>query len=296
MWKPRKILFPTKFDELSFLVVQQLLHLRDAGLEEIVFLFVVDREEVSFDIFRGLNEEYAAELEEKARARFQDWEKQLAGEGLTCSHRIELGDPAEQIIQVAREEAVDLIVAGRQRETPMEKVYLGGTSMTLIRHGDTPVMVCKPHVDDPDSDDRRSNPFERVIFATDFSEAAQRAATFLRGLNGAVQEVHVVHVLNERDLSGHSETEIRALKSEAENSLAKVAKDLDAQGWTVETHLRSGRTAKEILRARDDNDGTLIVMGTTGKHGLKELWLGSASHRCAEQSAVPVILVPAPKD
>ena len=33
-------------------------------------------------------------------------------------------------------------------------------------------------------------------------------------------------------------------------------------------------------------------MGTKGKHGVKEIWLGSASHRVAEGSPLPVLLVP----
>ena len=56
MQKIRKILIPTKFDELSFLVVKQLMRLKEAGLQEVVFLYVVDREEVSFDRLRGLDE------------------------------------------------------------------------------------------------------------------------------------------------------------------------------------------------------------------------------------------------
>ena len=47
MKKIRKVLFPTKFEDLSFPCIERLYPLKGAGLEEIVFLFVIDREEVA---------------------------------------------------------------------------------------------------------------------------------------------------------------------------------------------------------------------------------------------------------
>ena len=291
----KRILFPTKFEELSFVVVHQLLALRKAGLEEIVFLFVLDREDVSYNLFRGLDEELADKLRQEAESRFEDWEKQLADEGVRARHRIELGDPPGMIRRGAEEEGVDFVIAGRQRETLMEKVYLGGTSMALVRRSRIPVLVVKPVKDELGEDDRTRNPFERVILATDFSPNAQRAADFVKGIGAAIDELHLVHVLNSRDLDGWSEADVEAFENEAQAALDRVAADLASVG-EVETHLVKGHTAQEILRVRDDQDGTLIVMGTTGKHGIRELWLGSASHRCAELAPVPVLLVPGPSD
>ena len=42
MGRIRRILFPTKFEELSLPAVRDLYPLRDAGLEELLFLFVLD--------------------------------------------------------------------------------------------------------------------------------------------------------------------------------------------------------------------------------------------------------------
>lgn len=291
MPRMERILFPTKFDELSFVVVQQLLPLRQAGLEEIVFLFVIERDEVSFDRYRGFDEEYAEKLRGEAETRFEDWEKMLRAKGLRARHRIEVGDPAAEILQVAREEKVDLIVAGRQRETPLEKVYLGGTSMSLVRNSEIPVLVTKPVDDERGSDERVRNPFARVLFATDFSDASRRAQSVLESIGAAVAEIDVVTVLGDRDLVGRDEAEVGSRKAEAQAALDAVERDLSSAG-KVRTHLLRGGVTEEILRLQVDQDSTLILMGTTGKHGLKELWMGSSSHRCVEHSDVPVLLVP----
>ncbi len=40
----------------------------------------------------------------------------------------------------------------------------------------------------------------------------------------------------------------------------------------------------------------MIMMSSKGRHGVREIWLGSASHRVAELAPVPVVLVPTERD
>lgn len=288
----RKIFFPTKFEELSFLVVQQLLALKKAGLEEIEFLFVIDRDDVSFDRYRGFDEDAAAKLRHEAETRFEDWKKQLADEGVAATYKVEVGDPEAEILSAIKASGADLVVAGRQREKAIEKVYLGGTSMTIVRHSKVPVMICKPTADDRGADDRAMNPFERVLLATDFSDVAAAAEHFGAQLGAASSECHLAHVLNDRDTGGRDDSRFAAISAEAESELAQRQTALEATYPKVATHLCAGKTVEEILRLRTESDATIIVLGTTGRHGLSELWLGSASHRCVEMSDVPVLLVP----
>ena len=51
----KKILFPTNFEDLSFPTVEALYSLEKAGLEEIVFLFVIDRDEVAYNLLTGFD-------------------------------------------------------------------------------------------------------------------------------------------------------------------------------------------------------------------------------------------------
>jgi nucleotide-binding universal stress UspA family protein len=288
----RKIFFPTKFEELSFLVVQQLLALKRCGLEEIEFLHVIDRDDVSFDRYRGFDEELADKRRNAAATRFEDWKEQLAADGVKASFQIEVGEPEAEILSGIRKSKADLVVAGRQREKPMEKVYMGGTSMAVVRHSKTPVMICKPRADDLGSDDRAFNPFERVLLATDFSDIAAAAEDFGARLGGAASECHIAHVLNDRDTGGKKGSRFDEISATAKKSLSASAAKLEPTYPKVVSHLCAGKTVEELLRLRTESDATILVMGTTGRHGLKELWLGSASHRCVEHSDVPVLLVP----
>ena len=61
----RKILFATRFRELSFDALRALLEFKEAGLEEIVLLHVIEREKVGFVPYGGYLKEEEERLKKK---------------------------------------------------------------------------------------------------------------------------------------------------------------------------------------------------------------------------------------
>lgn len=288
----RKVLFPSKFEDLSFRCVERLYPLKAVGLEEIVFLFVIDREEVGFDLFRGFDKKLANQMREEARLHFEDWEKELAKQGIRARHVVEIGSPEGKILQVSCAEEVDLIITGRQRHVPADAIYLGGTSMGVIRRTAIPVLVCKHPHSEAACDLPGASAFERVLYATDFSADSLCGLEFLKRLQGITARVDVVHVMTEKDLRRGTADSLRAEEAECRGRLEALCAELRGLGMEAEPHLLAGAIADEVLQAAADRRATLILLGTKGKHGVKEIWLGSASHRVAESSTLPVLLVP----
>ena len=291
MKKIRKVLFPTKFEDLSFPCIERLYPLKKVGLEEIVFLFVVDREEVAGDLFRGFDKKLVEQLREEARLRFKDWSKEVEKEGIRCRHLVEIGRPEGKILEISCREEVDLIVSGRQRHVPGDTVYLGGTAMGLLRRSAIPVFVCK-HGPEGVCAPADAHDFERVLLATDLSEDAGCALEFVKSLAGVVQKVGVVHVIAEREFKKSTPEEIRAEEEKWQGTLDGICAELKELSMDAEPHLLAGEIHSQLLQTAADHRASVIIMGTKGRHGLKEIWLGSASHRVAELSQVPVILVP----
>lgn len=290
MKRLRKALYPTRFDPLAFAKVEMLYPLRAAGLEEIVLLFVVDRDEVGFVPFGGFDRELAEDLSDRARLRFADWAVEIEKAGLRCASFVEVGRPAAKILEVAAREEADLIVTGRQRHVALDALYLGGTAMEILRRSPVPVFVCKTPEDLECFGE--TNPYERVLFSTDFTSDAAAALSVLSGLAGAVARVDVVHVIGEAELERLSEVETRREEALRREKLEAVCGELRAAGFAAEPVLRAGAVAPEILAAAADRHCTAIALATTDKEGLREFWLGSVSHRVAELSPVPVLLVP----
>lgn len=57
----------------------------------------------------------------------------LEGKGLRVLTRIEYGNPAEQIVRVAKDERVEMIVLGAQGATAAQELLIGSTAYEVIR-------------------------------------------------------------------------------------------------------------------------------------------------------------------
>ncbi|TLN25335.1 universal stress protein [bacterium] len=282
----RKILFPTKFEELSLEAVRSLYGLREAGFEEIVFLHVIERSEVAFNLTTGFDRELAEQMREDALLRFKEWEKEVQAEGFPARCRVEVGNPAPKILQVACEEQVDLIVVGRHRPLLSDDLYLGGEMMEVLRLSPKPVMVWRGVAD-------ASRPlFSRILFPTDFSKVSERAYDFIKDIMHSVSRIDIVHLLPRNEFSGKSPAEVNAQVEGTFDLMEGIKVDLATAGVDSFTHIYAGDPVKEILSVVGEYGSTAIVMGTTGKGSVSEFFAGSVSHEIAEKSPVAVILVP----
>jgi len=60
-----------------------------------------------------------------------------------AERRLEEGDPATSIVDVARDEHVDLIVMGTHGRTGLDRLFMGSVAEQVIRKAPCPVLVTK---------------------------------------------------------------------------------------------------------------------------------------------------------
>ena len=127
--------------------------------------------------------------------------------------------------------------------------------------------------------------YEDVLIATDGSDVAADAATtgisIAETLDAAVRVLSVVE-------SGRDNPARRDRCEAAAESIATRARDA---GCDADTLVRSGRPASEILAAADEADTDLIVVGTYGRTGLKQVLLGSVALEVIRDAHRPVLSV-----
>jgi len=294
--KFEKILFPTKFGELDFNSLESLLELKKAGLKEIVLTFVIPKEDVAFVPYGGYLKDEEERLREEARIRFEDWQESVSEKGIETKIRIEVGTPIPKIMSIAEEEKVDLIVAGRGKRTEIEEVYLGSHTLGLIRRATIPILVSKYMVrferEGELATQVNGRIFSNPILATDWSKPSEKAMEVLIALKGSVEKAMVAHIIEVKIAKGHDKSGLERLEKESEKRLNEYCDTLKKNGIKAESHLSSGKSAPEIIRVAREHKASMIIMGTTGKDRFKEFWLGSVSHRVAEESELPVLLVP----
>ena len=141
----------------------------------------------------------------------------------------------------------------------------------------------------------------RVLHATDFSRASQRA--FAKALEMAEQnkaELVLLHVLTPianyvigdhyTDPSLYARLEETA-EHEAETGLAKLVQRARNARVKVKSMLARGTTHEQILRAGRRCKADLIVIGTHGRTGLSKLLMGSVAGRVVSAASCPVLTV-----
>jgi nucleotide-binding universal stress UspA family protein len=135
-----------------------------------------------------------------------------------------------------------------------------------------------------------------IVVGTDGSEAAQEAvrqATDLASREGA--RLHLVaaypdpQVLREK-ITGGATTEPVDLRGVAIGVL-KRAEHAVPKGVELETYTREGDPADVIIQVANEQQADLIVVGSSGRTGIKRFLLGSVSSKVSHHAPCSVMIV-----
>ena len=294
--KFERVLFHTQFREYAFNSLKALLHLKKAGLKEVVLVYIIPREAVGFVPYGGYLKDVEKRIHAEAESHFKDWQKAIHNAGIRSVIRIKSGILNACILKIAEEEKVDLIVTGAKKRTTLEKIYVGSHILDILRRSQVPVLMGKYMVEF-ESDEgilsrKNSRIFERPLLATDWSDPSERGLSAIRALKGVVKSAVVAHVVDSKLIKGMDSSQIAELEKESNRRLAAYRERLRKEMIPAEIHLAIGKSVPEILRISRETEATLIIMGKTGKDWIEQYWLGGVSHRVAELSELPVLLVP----
>ncbi|WP_457677857.1 universal stress protein [Thermovibrio sp.] len=151
----KKILYPTDFSDLAEVAKDYVKKLKEANAKEVVVLHVIHPLEFSlpqFDdpfaldvatIYTHLPEIEQAILRSHEE-RLKEIEKELKKVGFQVKTVMTVGEPKEEIIRVAEEERVNLIVIGYHGKGLLERILeIGSTAKGVITKAKCPVLVVK---------------------------------------------------------------------------------------------------------------------------------------------------------
>jgi nucleotide-binding universal stress UspA family protein len=290
--KIRKLLFVTKFDVLGFDALKSLLNLRQAALEHVVFVNVIERDRVALRRGTGYQKSEEIRLREAANIRFIDWAEDLFEQGMEVGVYIVVGNLVPQVIKAAQKEDADLIVIGRSPRGVLEQLYEGSEVSELLHRVPIPVLVYKQLTEDPRDLEK---PFTRPLLATDWSPASLRAVEYLKGLGSVIEELNLIHVVDEKQLTGTSSLDVQKTRKQVRRRLDGICDELEAVGIRARSRVYVGEAEEEIDKAARDCQSTMVVLGSSAKLRWAERWLGSVPRHIAEKSIYPTLLVPPDK-
>lgn len=140
---------------------------------------------------------------------------------------------------------------------------------------------------------------QKILVPCDFSEQSVNAFRLAADLADQTKgEVHVLHVIEVPVMHdsllmptlSFEATLLKELSDNAENQFKKLAADNPVETPVITKNV-FGNTSLMILDYITENHIELVVMGTKGASGLRELLIGSNAERIVRRSSCPVITV-----
>lgn len=135
-----------------------------------------------------------------------------------------------------------------------------------------------------------------ILVPTDFSKCALDALKIAADLAKKFDcDISLAHVY-EKPLQGISvgvavdKAALRRLRSEIFMKMEKLVNQDFLKGLTVEQHFIADKQLWQILKSSGLKDVELIVMGSHGASGFKELMIGSNAQKIVQMSEVPVLV------
>jgi nucleotide-binding universal stress UspA family protein len=140
--------------------------------------------------------------------------------------------------------------------------------------------------------------YKRALVPLDGSVVAETVIPFLLEIAGPLDMEVVLLRVNQPVapivIEGARSVQVEDLEArriDAEEYLGPVAVELRAKGIRVDTRVRRGLPAEEIVAAAKEEGADLIAMSTHGRSGLGRLLFGSVAEAVLRQSDVPVFLM-----
>ncbi|WP_440767434.1 universal stress protein [Natronorubrum sp. DTA7] len=247
------------------------------GTEEMHLVTVIPS-----NVHRGMP---GIDFETRRRKAIEKYERVIEDAGFDVETHVVRGTPHRRITGLAETVGASLTVVGSRGKSPLENRVIGSTARNLARTTETPLLVNRIERAAEDPAVVRKHLFQRMLYATDFSENAERAFESFSYLRHATQEATLVHVETPKDpgLSNDGDPEAQ---------LGELADQLEAWNIETRTEVRQGDPADEILAAEESHNPTTILVGSRGHSRLRRLLLGSVSEDIVARANGNVMLVP----
>jgi len=156
---------------------------------------------------------------------------------------------------------------------------------------------------------------KKILYATDLSKNSVYAFRYaLKMAEKVHSEIIILHVIEpipaiakhymkiyvdeakwEEKIKYEQDLAIEQIKKRLQEFCKQETKDAPQCLALVSSLLvRPGYPVEEILKAADDEDCSMIVLGTHGKGFLKQTFLGSVARSVLDRAKKPVLIVPLP--
>ena len=227
-------------------------------------------------------------LEEAVREVVEEERHALAAGGVAAAGHVELGRPADVILDLVTRVGADLTVLGSRGHGLVARLVLGSVSEKVVAAAHAPVLVMRGG--------DAAWPPPRIVVGFDGSReamlAARVAAAVGRGAGAPVTLLRVVH----DDAEGGGDPRRLTFGDVVEGRrgrMERYARRLGERGGPiVHASLTTGDPAAALLTAAGDEPPGLVAVGRRGIGRIRHALLGSVSIKVLHAAPGPVLVAP----
>ncbi|MFN3190566.1 MAG: universal stress protein [Aureliella sp.] len=238
-----------------------------------------DPEDLESDVYRPWYKEFREKEDERIRNHYDQIHELLPH--TRSVHMMHLhGNPTHRILEVAREQEIDLIVLGAKGHTMLERILVGSVSEAVAFHAPCSVLVIRPEETTEANETETSG--NKITLAYDGSSRAGAAAEELLSLRwNEDTQVEIVGVAPVYDTVGFEyagPVTIPEFSDQIRGQAEKLREELVETLPRTAIHLSSERHIGDaIVRRAEETGSNMIVMGDSGHSPLGKLILGSTT-------------------
>lgn len=138
---------------------------------------------------------------------------------------------------------------------------------------------------------------KKILVPTDFSEHANKALAFAVDIaNQFGSHITLLHTYKVYSSTGSFVSVESYMEEDAAVQILDLVKKFEPKlkgGSKIQSKIiRSDSTVQVISRLADQSDFDLIIMGTQGASGLKEIFIGSITNGVLRNTQTPVMAIP----
>ncbi|MFO7739129.1 MAG: universal stress protein, partial [Desulfatiglandaceae bacterium] len=108
----------------------------------------------------------------------------------------------------------------------------------------------------------------------------------------------VLHVIDQRGLQAVEQYDSakfleleQSIMADAKQALQAIENELKNSGFAVKARIETGVPLREILRVEEEENVSVIVIGSHGKSNLEEMFIGSVSEKVARKCKSPILII-----
>lgn len=227
-------------------------------------------------------------LRKKGRDLLANARARLPTDVSRVDERIEVGAPAEVILDLADSTRADLIVLGARGLGPVRELLLGSVSHRVVLHASCSTLVVK-------------GPFralDHLLVAVQGPDDAERLLGFLESKPfRRLPQVTLMTVCPQPQLppwplplSTSKSLEQEAL-DKGKQFTDQLVERLSRMGYRAHASVELGTPTAKISEHQQSLHPDLVMLGSHGKHGLSRFLLGSVSNSLLHHITCPVLIV-----